>query len=63
MLCRGREAAERAAATARETFERGGAGGGLPQLDVPRATLEAGLALAARWSTPSSRRAAPRRGD
>jgi len=44
-LCHGPEAAERAAATARDTFERGTLGADLPLIEVPRADLEGGLAL------------------
>jgi tyrosyl-tRNA synthetase len=42
-LCHGREAADKAAETAREVFEAGGAGSGLPQLVLPRAALAAGM--------------------
>jgi tyrosyl-tRNA synthetase len=42
-LAHGREAAEAAAATAREVFEVGGAGGELPQIAVPREALERGM--------------------
>jgi tyrosyl-tRNA synthetase len=42
-LCRGAEAATAAEATARETFVRGGAGADLPSVDVPAATLQAGI--------------------
>ncbi|SOD89328.1 tyrosine--tRNA ligase [Caenispirillum bisanense] len=44
-LCHGTEAAEAARRTAEETFEKGGAGGDLPTVEVPRAELEAGVAL------------------
>jgi tyrosyl-tRNA synthetase len=44
-LLHGRAAAGAAAATAREVFERGGAGGDLPTYIKPRAELEAGIAL------------------
>lgn len=43
-LCHGREAAEAAAATARQTFERGGHGEDLPTLEISRSELEAGIA-------------------
>jgi tyrosyl-tRNA synthetase len=42
-LCRGREAAEQAAETARKAFEEGSFGGELPVLKVARARLEAGI--------------------
>ncbi len=42
-LCHGRRAAELAARTAAETFEAGGAGDGLPVIEVPRAELAGGL--------------------
>jgi len=42
-LCHGRGAAEAAAETAREVFESGGAGGELPQVEVPRDTLAGGV--------------------
>lgn len=45
-LAHGRDAAVEARRTAEETFEKGGAGGGLPTIEVPRADLEAGIALA-----------------
>ena len=44
-LCHGREAADAAAETARQTFEAGEAAGGLPTVDVPRGTLASGLSL------------------
>ncbi|MCA1941045.1 MAG: tyrosine--tRNA ligase [Caenispirillum bisanense] len=44
-LCHGADAAEAARRTAEETFEKGGAGGDLPTVEVPRAELEAGVAL------------------
>ena len=44
-LVHGREAAERAAETARKTFEEGRLGAGLPTVEVPRAALEQGLGL------------------
>jgi tyrosyl-tRNA synthetase len=43
-LCHGRDAAEAAAETARQTFERGGHGEDLPTLEVSRGELEAGVA-------------------
>ncbi|HEX6957296.1 MAG TPA: tyrosine--tRNA ligase [Ferrovibrio sp.] len=42
-LCRGREAAEAAAETARKAFEEGSFGGALPVVKVERARLEAGI--------------------
>ncbi len=44
-LAHGRAAAEEAAETARRTFEQGAAAEGLPTVEVPRADLEAGIAL------------------
>ncbi|MFT3841985.1 MAG: tyrosine--tRNA ligase [Myxococcaceae bacterium] len=44
-LCHGREAAEHAAETAKKTFEQGGAGADLPVVQVPKAELEAGIAV------------------
>jgi tyrosyl-tRNA synthetase len=43
-LCHGRAAAATAATTAAETFERGGAGEALPEVTVPGATLDEGIA-------------------
>ena len=45
-LCRGEEAAAAAEATAREVFERGGAGGELPTLTLTLADLGDGLSVA-----------------
>ena len=42
-LCHGDDAAERAAETARQTFEAGKAADGLPTIDLPRSELEAGI--------------------
>jgi len=42
-LCRGAEAARLAAETARQTFEQGTLGEGLPTLEVPRDRLAAGI--------------------
>lgn len=42
-LCRGAEAARLAAETARQTFEQGALGEGLPTLEVPRDRLAAGI--------------------
>jgi tyrosyl-tRNA synthetase len=42
-LLHGREAAEKAAETARRTFEQGGAAETLPTVEIPAAELEAGL--------------------
>ena len=42
-LCHGDVAAERAAETARQTFEAGKAADGLPTIDLPRGDLEAGV--------------------
>lgn len=44
-LCRGPEAAKAAAATAKETFEKGGAGGDLPTVEVSKADLAAGIGI------------------
>ncbi|MGY0779860.1 tyrosine--tRNA ligase [Azospirillum argentinense] len=44
-LAHGEEAALEAAETARRTFEQGAAAEGLPTIDVPRAELEAGVAV------------------
>ena len=43
-LCRGVDAAANAAETARQTFEVGAAGADLPVKEIPRGTLEAGIA-------------------
>jgi tyrosyl-tRNA synthetase len=43
-LCHGRAAAEMAEATAAETFERGGSGEALPEVTVPGADLDQGIA-------------------
>ena len=42
-LCHGVEAAQEAAETARRTFEQGEAAQGLPEIEVPRAELQAGI--------------------
>jgi len=44
-MLHGREAAEKAAETARKTFEEGQLGDALPSVEVPRAELEQGLGL------------------
>jgi tyrosyl-tRNA synthetase len=44
-LCHGAEAAIEAAETARRTFEEGGLGDALPSTDIPKADLEAGIAV------------------
>ena len=44
-LCRGKEAAEAAATTARETFELGKLGGDLPTFELSRDHLSAGITL------------------
>ncbi len=44
-LCHGRDAAEQAARTAREVFERGAAAAGLPTLEVARTELTQGVPL------------------
>ena len=44
-LLHGREAAERAAQTAQETFEQGGLGGDLPTVDLTAAEVASGAAL------------------
>jgi tyrosyl-tRNA synthetase len=46
-LVHGRAAADDAAATARTTFEEGGAGASLPTVEVPRAELKAGMGVLA----------------
>ncbi len=46
-LLHGKDEAEKAADTARRTFEEGGTGEALPSIDVPRAALETGLGLPA----------------
>jgi tyrosyl-tRNA synthetase len=46
-LLHGREAAERAAETARRTFEEGALAETLPTVEIPRAKLEAGLGVLA----------------
>jgi tyrosyl-tRNA synthetase len=46
-LLHGREAAERAAETARRTFEEGALADTLPTVEIPRAKLEAGLGVPA----------------
>ncbi len=43
-LCHGRAVAETAAATAAQTFERGGAGEALPEVTVPGVDLDEGIA-------------------
>ena len=45
-LCHGEAAAHDAEATARQVFEQGGVGGDLPTIEVRKADLEAGIALA-----------------
>lgn len=42
-ICHGRDAAEAAAETARQTFEAGAVAADLPSRDLPRAELEAGI--------------------
>jgi len=44
-LCHGGDAAAAAAETARRTFEEGGLGNALPNTDIPKADLEAGIAV------------------
>jgi tyrosyl-tRNA synthetase len=44
-LVHGREAAEQAAATARETFEGSGLSADLPSVSVPRAEIQAGIGV------------------
>ncbi|THD73447.1 tyrosine--tRNA ligase [Thalassobius vesicularis] len=44
-LCHGAEAAAAAEATAREVFEKGGAGDDLPTVEIPRAELGDGLSI------------------
>lgn len=45
-MCHGDEAAIRAEASARETFERGGLGTDLPRIEVSRAELQEGVSVA-----------------
>ncbi len=42
-LCHGAEAAEAARLTAEETFEKGTAADGLPDIEIPRAEIDAGI--------------------
>ena len=49
-LMHGREAAEKAAETARTTFEEGAVAASLPTVQVPRAELEAGLGVLAAFA-------------
>ena len=42
-LCHGEDAAQSAAETARKTFEEGAQGEGLPTIEIPRKTLDAGV--------------------
>jgi len=44
-LCHGEAAAHEAAETARKTFEQGGVGDNLPTIEVPEATLKAGVSV------------------
>ncbi len=44
-MCHGRDAAEKAEATARETFEGGGTSADLPSVNLPAAELAAGMGL------------------
>lgn len=44
-LCRGENAAQQAAETARQTFEQGGVGDNLPTVKIPLATLKSGISL------------------
>jgi tyrosyl-tRNA synthetase len=44
-LCHGQAAADEAAATAKTTFEQGGASQNLPTIEIPKAELEAGIPL------------------
>jgi tyrosyl-tRNA synthetase len=44
-LAHGRDAAQRAAQTASEAFERGAAAEGLPTVEIPRASLEEGIGI------------------
>lgn len=46
-LVHGREAAEKAAMTAQQTFEQGASAEGLPTVTLPRSTLEEGIGLLA----------------
>ncbi len=45
MLVHGREAADEAADTARQTFEQGATADGLPSIDIPRAEIENGMGV------------------
>ncbi len=45
MLVHGREAADEAADTARQTFEQGATAEGLPSVDVPRSEIEGGIGV------------------
>lgn len=45
MLVHGREAADEAADTARQTFEQGATADGLPSIDVPRSEIESGMGV------------------
>ncbi len=44
-LCHGRDAADAAAATAREVFEKGGIGDDLPTLSLSAAEIEGGISI------------------
>jgi tyrosyl-tRNA synthetase len=44
-MLHGREAADRAAETARKTFEQGGLAESLPTVEIPAGVLEAGLGV------------------
>jgi tyrosyl-tRNA synthetase len=46
-LVHGREAADKAAATAQKTFEQGGLAEGLPTIEIPSADLEGGIGVLA----------------
>ncbi len=43
----GREAAEKAAATAQKTFEQGGLAEGLPTVEIPSADIQSGIGVLA----------------
>ncbi|MFM9864532.1 MAG: tyrosine--tRNA ligase [Micropepsaceae bacterium] len=49
-LCHGRAEADRAAETARQTFEAGGLSANLPTIEIPRAELASGLSVLAAFT-------------
>ena len=52
-LLHGRDAANEAAETARQTFEEGAIAENLPTVEIPRGELEAGIGVLARSSRPA----------